>query len=204
MTDSPDRNIGAFLYDEIMISEIQKILRDNIDEEYKLFIQKLIPTGKKIYGVRMPVINEIIKEYKDGGIPLVETLWKNASHEERLIAAKILGKHAKKNPDKTFQLVFDYSNDLYDWAICDTLAMQSLKPLVEKYKKEIWQISDELISSKNEWQRRFALVVIEYYTRYPEDHVRIKKQMAKVKNDPAFYVKKAVKWLERNMKNKIK
>lgn len=183
-----------------MISEIQKKLKDNVDEEYKAFIQKLIPTGKKIYGVRMPIINEIIKEYKDGGIPLVESLWKNASHEERLIAAKILGKHAKKNPDKTFQLVYDYSQDLHDWAICDTLAMQSLKPIVEKYKKEIWELSDELIVSKNEWQRRFALVIIEYYTRYSEDHARIKKQIAKVKDDKEFYVKKAVKWLERNLK----
>ena len=183
-----------------MISEIQKKLKENVDEEYKTFLAGMIPTTKKVYGVRMPVINEIVKENKDAGIPLVETLWKNASHEERLIAAKILGKHAKKNPDKTFQLVYDYSNDLHDWAICDTLATQSLKPLVEKYKKEFWQLSDELITSKNEWQRRFALVVIEYYTRYPEDHVRIKKQIAKVKNDDTFYVKKAVKWLERELK----
>lgn len=183
-----------------MISEIQKRLKDNVDEEYKTFLQKLIPTGKKIYGVRMPVINEIVKEYKNEGFPLVETLWKNASHEERLIAAKILGKHAKKNPDKTFQLVFDYSQDLYDWAICDTLAMQSLKPLVEKYKKEIWQISDELITSKNEWQRRFALVSIEYYARYKKDHAAIKKQLARVKNDEPHYVRKAVSWIEREMK----
>jgi 3-methyladenine DNA glycosylase AlkD len=183
-----------------VILEIQKKLKDNIDKVYKYFLEKLIPTSKKIYGVRMPVINEIVKEFKNEGIPLVETLWKNASHEERLIAAKILGKHANKNPDKTFQLVFDYSQDLYDWAICDTLATQSLKPLVEKYKKEIWEISDELITSKNEWQRRYALVMIEYYTRYPEDHSRIKKQIAKVKDDNEFYVKKAVKWLERNMK----
>lgn len=182
-----------------MISDIQKILKENIDPEYKQFLVAMIPTSRKVFGVRMPVINELVKEFKDGGIPLVEILWKNGTHEERLIAAKILGKHAKKNPDKTLQLVYDYSNDLYDWAICDTLAMQSLKPLVEKYKKEIWQISDELIVSKNEWQRRFALVVIEYYCRYPEDHTRIKKQIAKVKNNQEFYVKKAVKWLEREL-----
>lgn len=183
-----------------MLTEIRQKLKENIDPEYKRFMEKLIPTGKKIYGVRMPVINEIIKEFKYGGIPLVESLWKSGSHEERLIAAKILGKHAKKNPDKTFQLIFDYSSDLYDWAVCDTLAMQSLKPLVEKYKEEIWQISDELIDSKNEWQRRFALVCIEYYARYKKDHPAIKKQLAKVKNDETHYVRKAVSWIEREMK----
>ena len=66
-----------------MISEIQKKLKENVDEEYKTFLAGMIPTTKKVYGVRMPVINEIVKENKDAGIALVETLWKNASHEER-------------------------------------------------------------------------------------------------------------------------
>lgn len=183
-----------------MIKEIQRILKENIDEEYKIFISGMVPTLQKVYGVRMPIINALAKEYKNGGIELVELLWKNGHYEERLLAAKILGKHAKKNPDKTIQLVYDYSNDLVDWAICDTLAMQSLKPIVEKFKEEIWQLSDELIHSKNKWQRRFALVLIEYFTRYPEDHEKIKKQIAKVKNDEEYYVKKAVSWLERNLK----
>ncbi len=185
-----------------MITQIKKILHDNIDPEYKCFLADMVPTSQKVYGVRMPVINELIKEFKDGGIELVEKLWKSGAHEERLIAAKILGKHSKKNPDKTLQLIHDFSGDLTDWAVCDTLGMQSLKPIVEKHENEIWQLSDELITSKNPWQRRLALVLVEYYTRFPKMHSRIKKQIEKIKGDKEYYVIKAVKWLERNM-NKI-
>lgn len=183
-----------------MLTSIQKILTDNIDLEYKCFLADMVPTSQKVYGVRMPVINDLAKEFKDGGIELVEKLWKSGAYEERLLAAKILGKHSKKNPDKTLQLTHDFSTELTDWAVCDALGMQSLKPIVEKYETEIWQLSDELITSKNPWQRRLALVSVEYYTRFPESHARIKKQMEKVKGDKEYYVMKAVKWLERNMK----
>lgn len=179
--------------------QIRQRLKENIDPEYKVFLSEMIPTSQKVMGVRMPVINEIVKEFKHGGIALVELLWKNGSHEEKLIAAKILGKYAKKNPDKTLQLVYDYSAGLYDWAICDTLATQTLKPIVKIHKKEIWEMSDEFILSKNPWQRRFALVLIEYYCRFPEDHSRIKKQIKKVESDTEFYVKKAIAWLKREI-----
>lgn len=185
-----------------MLKEIQEQLKTESESDYKKFLIGIVPTAKKVYGVRVAITNEMVKAFKDGGIDLVEQLWKSGAYEERLLAAKILGKHAKKNPEKVFQLIYDFAEDLLDWAICDTLAMQALKPLVEKYKKEIWEISDDMIHSENEWKRRFALVCIEYYTRYPEDHSRIKKQIAKVKDDKTHYVKKAVKWLERNMEKR--
>ncbi len=192
----------GFFYAKNMIKEIQELLKSESESDYKEFLMRIVPTAKKVYGVRVAIINNMVKEYKVGGIELVEQLWKSGAYEERLLAAKILGKHAKKNPEKVFQLIYDFSEDLLDWAICDTLAMQALKPLVENYKNEIWEISDDLIKSKNEWKRRFALVCIEYYTRFPDDHARIKKQLKKVEKDQEHYVKKAVKWLERNMKKK--
>jgi 3-methyladenine DNA glycosylase AlkD len=182
-----------------MLPEIQKTLKDNVDAEYRDFLIRLVPTSKKVFGVRVTVINELAKEYKNGGIPLVEALWKSGAYEERLLAAKILAKHAKKNPDKTLQLVHDYSTDLIDWAICDTLGMQTVKPIIVSHKKEIFQLSDELIRSKNLWQRRLALVMLEYYTRFPDMHPKIRKQISIVKNDAEHYVKKAVKWLERDL-----
>lgn len=183
-----------------MLEEIQTILRENADSEYQEFIRKMVPTSQKVYGVRMPVINDMVKKYKTTDFDFIQKLWKSGAYEERLLAAKLLGKIAKKNPNLIFQFIYDYSEEITDWAVCDTIGMQALKPLVKSHEKEIFQLSEDLIHSSYLWKKRLSLVVIEYYTRFPEMHKKINAQIDILRGDKEYYVKKAISWLERNMK----
>jgi 3-methyladenine DNA glycosylase AlkD len=81
--------------------EIQEILKIKSNSEAKASFQKFIPSSQKIYGVRVPELNELAVKYKSGGFGTVEELWKNGSFEEKLLATKILGKVCKKNPERT-------------------------------------------------------------------------------------------------------
>ncbi len=185
-----------------MLKEIQKELKKLSDEKVKSSVKKFIPHLQNSYGVKMPVINVLAKKYKDGSFEIAEQLWKSGAFEERILAAKILGKIAKKNPGRTIALIRKFSEEISDWAVCDTLGMQSPKAINSTHAKEIFSLSNELISSENFWQRRIAIVLSEWYTRDQSYHPQIKNLLSKVKNDKEYYVKKAVIWINRNFEKK--
>ena len=180
------------------IKEIRKSFFIHSSEAVKASIRKFVPAVQNIYGVKMAITNELAKKYKEGGFELVIALWKSGAYEERLLAAKILGKIAKKDPVKTLVLIGKFSKDISDWAVCDTLAMQSTKPIAKTHAKEVFAISNRLIKSKNLWQRRLALVLAEWYTRDKSFHPQIRRLISIVRNDEEYYVRKAVVWIEKN------
>jgi 3-methyladenine DNA glycosylase AlkD len=180
------------------LQEIRKTFLTYSTEVGKAAIRKFVPAAQNIYGVRMVIANELAKKFKHGGFELVVALWKSGAYEEKLLAAKILGRIAKQDPGKTLALIEKFSRDISDWAVCDTLAMQSPKPIVKTHAKEIFAISNRLIKSKNLWQRRLALVLSEWYTRDKLFHPQIRKLISIVSKDEEYYVKKAIVWIEKN------
>jgi 3-methyladenine DNA glycosylase AlkD len=185
-----------------MLKEIQTQLRKHSSPAGKASARKFVPGSRNVYGVRMPVLNDLAKKYKEGGFGLVEQLWRSGSYEERILSAKLLGKIAKKDPDKTMALIKSFSKDISDWAVCDTMGMQSPKPINKSHAKEIFQLANQLITSANFWQRRLALVLAEWYTRDASFHGQIRSLLQKVKDDDEYYVKKAVVWINRNFEKK--
>ena len=97
-------------------------------------------------------------------------------------------------------MVADFSKDISDWAVCDTLGMQSLKPVAKKIQNEIFDLSAKLARSKNPWERRLSLVIIEVFTKDRSPHPEIMKRVKMMENDEEYYVRKAVEWIKRNFK----
>ena len=178
---------------------IQKILIANATESTIASHQKFVPGLTKIYGVKMPVLNQLAKDFKDGGFSLVEELGDSDYIEEKVLAAKLLGNIAKKDPEKALQLFNHFSASIDNWALCDTLGMQSLKPLVKSHAKEIFALAKKYNGSQNLWQRRLSLVMVEWYTRDKNYHDAILKLVDNLKNDKEYYVEKAIDWIERNL-----
>jgi 3-methyladenine DNA glycosylase AlkD len=181
------------------LKQIQQQLVANSTKEARQNYEKFVPgSTEKIYGVKTPVLNELARRYKGEGFALAEELWKAGAYEEKMIAAKMLGMIAKKDPERSLQLVQQFSKGIGDWAICDTIGMQSLKPLVKSHQKEIFDLAWKLNSSKNFWQRRLSLVLVEWHTRIKELHPEIKKLIKNLEKDDEYYVKKAVVWITKN------
>lgn len=178
---------------------INKALKENATPEGLDAYKKFVPgSSQKAYGVRMPVINELAAQYKSGEFKLVKELWDKAAYEEKVLAAKMLGKIAKKDPAKTLELIEYFSDAIEDWAVCDTIGMQSPKPIVKSHQKEIFALATKFNSSKNFWKRRLSLVLVEWYTRDKSLHPQIKKLIKGVENDEEYYVKKAAAWINKN------
>ena len=178
---------------------IQKILKDKSSAEAKAAHQKFVPGSKeKIYGVRTPVLNDIAAKFKDGGFDLVEELWKAGALEEKILALKMLGKIAKKDPERSLKLIQQFAKNIGNWAVCDAMGMQALKPILKTHQKEVFVLAKKYNKSADFWQRRLSLVLVEWYTRIKELHPEIKQLVKNLENDDEYYVKKAVVWIRKN------
>lgn len=180
------------------LSAIQKLLIANSSPEAKAAHQKFVPGKEKIYGVRMPYLNELAARYKTGGFDLAEKLWKAGALEEKVLAVKILGKIAKKDPVRSLQVVQLFAENIGNWAVCDAIGMQGLKPILKTHQKEIFALAKKYNRSPDFWQRRLSLVLVEWYTRFKELHPEIKRLMKALEDDKEYYVKKAIVWINKN------
>jgi 3-methyladenine DNA glycosylase AlkD len=178
--------------------EIQQALKANSSERNKEFFEKMVPGEQKIYGVKTPVLNEIVKKYKPGSFDLAEELWNSGALEEKIIAIKILGKMGKTDPDRLLKLFKKFSKQIDNWAVCDGLGMQFLRGIVKTQQQQIFDLAKKLNHSKDPWQRRLSLVMVEWYTRHSNAHKEIKELVEYLENDKEYYVRKAVVWIKRN------
>lgn len=181
------------------LKEIQQILKAKATSVTKLASEKFIPGNtEKVYGVRTAVLNELAKQYKRDGFELAEALWKQGSYEEKMIAVKLLSHIAKKDPAQSIKLVELFAKNIGNWSICDTIGMQALKPIVKTHQKEIFALAWKYNNSKDFWQRRLSLVLVEWYTRIKAHHPEIKQLINNLENDEEYYVKKAIAWINKN------
>lgn len=181
-----------------LLKQLQKELKGRSTPEAKAAALKFVPNAERVYGTRAPVLNELAKKYKDGGFDLVKELWQSGAFEEKLLAAKLLNIICRKDPLLSLKLVAGFSKDISNWAVCDAVGMQSLKPVAKKIQNEIFDLSAKLVRSKNYWERRLSLVIIEVFTKDKSLHPEIMRRVKMLENDDEYYVKKAVVWIKRN------
>lgn len=181
------------------LKEIQKILKENATPEVKASHKKFVPGNEKIYGVKMPFMNELAGTYKTTGFELAEKLWKAGALEEKVLAVKILGKIAKKDPERSLKLVDLFSRNIGNWAVCDAIGMQGLKPILKTHQQQIFDLAKKYNKSPDFWKRRLSLVLVEWYTRMRELHPQIRRLIGALEDDEEYYVKKAIVWINKNL-----
>jgi 3-methyladenine DNA glycosylase AlkD len=182
------------------LTEIRKFLKGKSNNKAKESWRKFVPTSEKVYGVYLSEVNKIVSKYTSGGFELVESLWKSGYLEERLLAAKILGKICKKDPERALNLVKKFVNDIVDWAVCDTLATQGIRPIRKTKQQEIFELSKKLVKSKNLWKKRFGVVLLINFKKEKPLRKKIKEILNQVEGDKEYYVKKAIEWIKRSLK----
>jgi 3-methyladenine DNA glycosylase AlkD len=180
------------------LKQIQRILYAKADKNNAAFFQTMVPGKQKIYGVKTPELNLLVQQYRSHSFDLASELWKSGALEEKIIAVKIIEKTGKNDPNRVLSLFKQFSKQIDNWAVCDGLGMQFLRGIVKTHTKEIFHLAGKLNHSKNMWQRRLSLVMIEWYTRQSKQHPAIKKLLRNLEHDEEYYVKKAVVWIKKN------
>ena len=65
---------------------------------------------------------------------------------------------------------------------------------------ELFAWSNKLVKSKNLWERRLGLVLLTHFVKDRNARTRIEEALARLRGDKEHYVKKAVEWLQRDLR----
>ena len=175
-----------------MKEEIKKKIIELSDEKYKEFHSKLCPGTNNIIGVRVPILRKYAKEIFN------EQTWKetikqidNEYYEEIMLQGMIIGLAKKEDINNILQYVEKYVTKIDNWAICDVFCA-GLK-ITQKNKKEVWNFIQKYLKSNQEFEIRFAIVMIlDYFI--DEEHLKKDFEIFDQIHHEGYYVKMAVAW----------
>ena len=154
--------------------------------------KSICPGVDQIIGVRIPKLRnyakELLKKYKCQDLL---NILEDEYYEEIMLKGMLIGLNQKENIEETIKRIKKFIPEINNWAICDTFCA-GLKT-TKKNKEKIWEIIKEYLESKQEFEIRFAVVMIlDYYIE--EKYLKeIYKICDKIKHE-GYYVKMAVAW----------
>ena len=126
------------------LKQIQTLLREKGRPETIDFVKKVVPGEQKVYGVKTPELNSIVNQFKSGSFDIAEELWTSGALEEKIIAIKIVEKMGKRDPSRLLKLFRQFAKGINNWAICDGLGMQFLRPIVKTHRKDIFSLANKI------------------------------------------------------------
>jgi len=178
-----------------------KSLGDSARAEHS---QRFFKTGKGEYaegdiflGIRVPVIRDAVKKFKDTPLSVAEQLLKSEYHEVRLFALILLVTHMKKpeNQEEIYQIYLRNSEYINNWDLVDTSAPH----IVGKYLEDRdCKVLYELAKSDSLWERRIAMLATQHFIRKRqfEDALKISEILL---HDDEDLIHKAVGWMLREI-----
>jgi 3-methyladenine DNA glycosylase AlkD len=149
-----------------IIQNLRKQLNAVADEERKASSQRFFKETVVCYGIPMPTVNKISKEYqkelkgfdKEAVFALCDLLWQSGCLEESIVACNWTYALRKEYKPKDFELFKKWIDSyINNWASCDTFCNHTVGTFIEIYPDYVSELKN-FTSSKNRWMRRAAAV----------------------------------------------
>ena len=171
--------------------DLKSILTESVDEKYKQFHSSLCPGTNNIMGVRLPRLREIAKQVaKESPIEFLDR-YKCQVYEEKMIYGLVIG-YMKADLETRLKYLEQFVPMIDNWAICDTFCA-GLK-IAKKNQKIFWEFIQKYLYSENEYEVRFAVVMMLYHFLDDKHTIEVSKKLDTIKHE-GYYVKVAVAWL---------
>lgn len=154
--------------------------------------------GDQFLGLTVPFQRQIAKKFKTLSLEEIEQLLTSKIHEERLTALFILRDQFKVTKTKRKKIIALYLKQkkyVNNWDLVDSSA-EMLGEFVEETND--YQTLENLIHSKNIWDRRIAMIATFYFLK--KKNPKLTLSFAKVLlNDEEPLLQKASGWMLREM-----
>lgn len=174
-----------------MQEEIRKELLTMVDKKYQEFHSNLCPGTTNILGIRVPVLRAYAKELvkKNNWKEILE--WENMEYYEEVMLQGMMIGLAKMSIEETFFYLEKFVPRIDNWAVCD-VSCAGLK-IAKKYPEEMWKFLQKYITSNQEFEIRFAVVMmLDFYLKEEYIH-KVLSILDDIKHD-GYYVKMAIAW----------
>ena len=172
------------------ISEINKILYENIDAKYRIFSAKLLPQDTKVLGIRLPFLRKLAKQILKDDWQFFLQHFEPDYLEERLLYGFVIA-YAPLSFSDRLRLVKKFVPLINNWSVCDSFCA-SFK-LNNNDKILLWQFVQPYMIAKGEYERRFAIVMC---LNYLIDDKFVDEIIDKLRivNFDEYYVQMALAW----------
>ena len=188
---------------ELEIENILEKIKFNLEElsnkEKAEKNKKYLKSPYDFYGIKVPEIRKIAKNYKNLGIEetylIFESLWKSNFHEEKLTAIFLLMQKEKEFNRETWDFAISKAKDIKTWDICDALSSWIIGKMLAKdisLKPEI----EKLAESKSPWEKRASIVSTIQLIKKGKIELTF-KLAEKLVYDENIYVQKGAGWMIR-------
>lgn len=160
------------------------------DLKYKEFHGSLCPDIDNVIGVRIPKLREYAKElYKCNNLRDIKI--EDKYYEELVIQGMLIGFQTKAPIKEVIKQVEEFIPKINSWAVCDTFCA-GLK-ITKKYQTEMFKVIKEYLKSTQEYQVRFAIVMLLNYYINDQYIDQVLQILDNVKLDK-YYVQMANAW----------
>lgn len=170
--------------------EIREELINLADEKYKKFHSNLCPGVENILGVRLPLLRKISKDLSKNNYKDYLDNDSIEYYEEIMVEGLIIG-YIKVDNETRFEYIRNFVPKINNWAVCDSFC-NNLK-FTKKNMSEVWDFILPYTSSKNEFDVRFAVVMmLNFYI--VDDYIDNVLSVLNHIHHDGYYVKMAVAW----------
>ena len=189
-----------------MINKILKELKSKKNPVDAGILSWFFKTGKGQYGegdvfwgIRVPVIREIVKKFKEASLKDIQELLNSKVHEHRLTGLLILVEKYKtgENKKEIYDFYLKNAKNINNWDLVDLTAPNIVGKFILENKKER-KILYSLVKSKNLWERRISILSTFTLLRDKEyeDTLKLSEMLLDDKHD---LIHKAVGWMLREL-----
>lgn len=167
-------------------------LKQLADEKYRKFHGKLIPNVETVfYGVRVPALRTLAKQIvKADWRAFVERTKKSDIYEMNMLCGMVTAL-AKCEFEEKLSYVEKFIPCINNWAVCDVVC-GDMKD-VKKNRERMFAFIQPYLSSQEEYEVRFAVVILMQYFLTEEYIGRVLEIYDGIHHE-GYYVKMAVAW----------
>ena len=189
-----------------MLDQLQQTLASLADPDIAEHSQRFFKTGPGEYGegdqfrgIRVPVLRQTAKKFKELSLVHTTELLHSAFHEDRLTALLIFVLKYKKGTDRDKQTIYDtyLGNTKYinNWDLVDSSAHKIVGPHLEDRDRSILY---QLAESDMLWERRIAMMAT-YHFIHQDDFIDTLQLAERLLHDPEDLIHKVVGWMLREL-----
>lgn len=174
------------------LAELDIQLQEMADEKYREFHGKLIPGVDTIfYGVRVPALRKLAKQLVKGDWREFVERTKDSDIYEMNMLCGMVTALAKCEFEEKLEYVKKFIPCINNWAVCD-IVCGDMKD-VKKNQKRMYEFIQPFFSSEEEYEVRFAVVILMQYFLTEEYIQDVLKIYDGIRHE-GYYVKMAVAW----------